>query len=364
MKHITYPPNSVIGIVGGGQLGRMMAMAAARLGYRCHIYDPSDDPPAAQVSWRHSKASWHDEAALASFANSCDVITLEFENIPLGTANLLSQMKPFHPSPFALALAADRRSEKTLFNRLGIATTIWQEIKEEGEIAPLLAMQLHGKLVLKTAQFGYDGHGQALISAPQDCKTAWQKLTQGKDVITPVIAEEWIDLAAEASVILARRADGEMACYPVIRNYHHEHILAQSVVPSEIAPKFTAELMQAAQSIAQTLNYIGLLTVEFFISADGRWLANEMAPRPHNSGHWTIEGAVTSQFEQVIRAICGLPFGSTDLTGSKIVMENLLGEDAAKWLNLLADPANHLHLYGKAEARPKRKMGHVTKVIR
>lgn len=349
-------PGATIGILGGGQLGRMTAMAAARLGYRVHVFSPEAAGPCAQVSAAETVAAYEDEAALAAFAEAVDVVTLEFENVPLATGRFLAARKPFHPSPEALAVTQVRTAEKTLANRLGFGTAPWRAVGSLAELEAALT-ELGRPAVLKTNRFGYDGKGQVKIQPGDSAAEAWAALGG-----TDAILEGYVDFVREISVVLARDASGAVALYPAVENRHTNHILAETIAPADIPEALNAQALHIAASIAEGLDYVGVLAVELFETPDGRLLVNEMAPRPHNSGHWTIEGAETSQFEQQVRAVCGLPLGSVAFRPSRMI--NLIGDDALDWPRYVADPEAHLHLYGKPDIRPGRKMGHVTWVTR
>jgi 5-(carboxyamino)imidazole ribonucleotide synthase len=350
------PPGSTIGIVGGGQLGRMLAIAAAQLGYKCHIYAPDEAPPAAEVAALFTRGDWSDEAALARFGAEVDVATYEFENIAAAPLAALAAQAPLYPPPRALATAQDRLSEKQFVLDLGGSPAPFKPVDTAQELDAALA-KIGTPAVLKTRRFGYDGKGQARIMAPSEASAAWDSVRGA-----PSILEAFVDFDAEFSILLCRSASGEIATWDAPRNLHLNGILDRSEIPAgaEIAAA-AAEAQSLARKIADALDYVGLLTLEFFASG-GRPIFNEMAPRVHNSGHWTIEGARTSQFENHIRAICGLPLGATDLVAPRVSMQNLIGDDIDAWREILSDPAAHLHLYGKGEARPGRKMGHVTRL--
>jgi 5-(carboxyamino)imidazole ribonucleotide synthase len=352
---MTIPPGSTIGIVGGGQLGRMLAMAAAQLGYKCHIYDPHEHPCAADVAASFTRAAYDDVEALKRFAEQVDVATYEFENLPVEPLKALGDK--LRPGTKSLAVAQDRAHEKTFIESCGARVAGWREVASLADVtASVLKVGL--PLVLKTRRYGYDGKGQAWVRSRREEQAAWEAI--GAE---PAVAEAAIDFAAEFSVIVARWADGRHAFWDSPENEHGEGILRRSTVScSEIVAVQVAEAREAALCIAETLDHVGVLTVEFFASAEGP-LVNEIAPRVHNSGHWTIEGAVTSQFEQHIRAICDLPPGSTELAGRGAVMDNLIGDDVNCWPELVSDPQAHVHIYDKGEARPGRKMGHVTRVV-
>ncbi|GAA4711572.1 5-(carboxyamino)imidazole ribonucleotide synthase [Sphingomonas lutea] len=349
-------PGSTIGIIGGGQLGRMLSVAAAQLGYRCHIFDPHERPPAADVSAAFTRAAFDDRAALDRFAADVDVATYEFEN--LAVAPLEGLGDKLRPGTKSLAVAQDRATEKDFLERCGARVAPWRAVATLADVDAAVA-ELGVPIVLKTRRYGYDGKGQAWIHSPDEARTAWQAIGE-----EPAVAEAGVAFDAEYSVIIARWADGRHAIWDSSENVHREGVLRTSTVPcgAFVAGQID-EARSAAQRIAEALGHIGVLTVEFFAGADGP-VVNEIAPRVHNSGHWTIEGAVTSQFEQHIRAICGLPPGSTDLVSGGAAMDNLIGDDLDRWPELVAEPGAHVHIYGKGEARPGRKMGHVTRLSR
>ena len=350
------PPGSTIGIVGGGQLGRMLGIAAAQLGYRCHIFDPHERPCAADVAAEFTRADYDDEAALRRFAETVDVATYEFENLPVGPLKLLGDK--LRPSVRSLEIAQDRAEEKSFIESAGASVAAWRPIASLEELRGAIA-ELGTPLVLKTRRYGYDGKGQAWLRSADEAEAAWQSL--GGE---PAIAEAGVDFAAEFSVIVARWADGRHAFWESPRNEHRDGILRLSTVPggADVAAHVD-EARAATLRIAEALGHVGVLTVEFFAAAAGP-IVNEIAPRVHNSGHWTIEGAVTSQFEQHIRAICGLPPGLTGLMRGGAVMENLIGEEIDRWPEMVKERGAHVHIYGKGDARPGRKMGHVTRVKR
>jgi 5-(carboxyamino)imidazole ribonucleotide synthase len=346
-------PGGTIGILGGGQLGRMTAMAAARLGYRVHVFTPEGaGSPCAQVSAAETVAAYDDEAALAAFADAVDVVTLEFENVPLATAEFLAARRPFFPAPACLAVTQVRTAEKAEVNKLGFATAPWAAVTSVAELEQALA-KIGRPAVLKTNRFGYDGKGQAKIGPHDDAAQIWSSLNTDDAIL-----EGFVDFQREISVVLARGQDGAIAAFPPVENRHRDHILSETIVPAKISAAIAAEAERMAADIAIDIGYVGVLAVEMFETKDGRLLVNELAPRPHNSGHWTIEGAATSQFEQLVRAVCGLPLGSVAWRRSRMI--NLIGDDVLDWSTYVADPAAHLHLYGKPDIRPGRKMGHVT----
>ncbi|WP_029008839.1 5-(carboxyamino)imidazole ribonucleotide synthase [Azospirillum halopraeferens] len=350
------PPGSTIGMLGAGQLGRMTALAAARLGYRLHVYAPdAADSPCAPVCARATVAGWDDRTALAAFAAAVDVVTLEWENVPVDTVEFLAERVPVRPGAAVLAVTRDRIAEKSFANGLGIATAPWRPASGPGDVA--LARDAIGPhCIVKSNQLGYDGKGQARIGPDTDIAAAWRSI--GSD---SCVVEGFVDFTCEVSVIVARRGDGAMAVFPTVENRHRNGILDRTLAPARVPPATAAEAERVARRLADALGVVGLLAVEMFVTKDGRVLVNEMAPRPHNSGHWTMDACATSQFEQFVRAICGLPLGSTDLL-MEAEMENLIGDDVERWAAILAEPDARLHLYGKAEARPGRKMGHVNRV--
>ena len=351
---MSIPPGSTIGIIGGGQLGRMMAMAAARLGYRCHVFDPHEAPCAAEVSAEFMRASFTDVDALRRFGERCDVVTYEFENLPVEPLAVLGDK--LRPGTRSLAVAQDRAEEKSFIEGTGARVAPWRPVDSLGDVRNAVA-DLGLPIVLKTRRYGYDGKGQAWIRSTEETAQAWAAVGQA-----PCVAEAAIDFSAEFSVLLARSADGRMSAFPIPENGHRDGILRLSTVPASGAiPGMTEKAIVAATGIAGALGHVGMLTVEFFATAQGP-IVNEVAPRVHNSGHWTIEGARTSQFEQHVRAILGLPLGDPRLVGKGATMENLIGADVDRWADLIAEPGAALHLYNKGEARPGRKMGHVTRL--
>jgi 5-(carboxyamino)imidazole ribonucleotide synthase len=349
------PPGSTIGILGGGQLGRMSAMAAAQLGYRCHIFCPDPVSPAFDVAAERTVAAYEDEAALTRFAEVVDLVTLEFENIPTRTAELLAAIKPLRPSPQVLAIAQDRLKEKDFLAGIGVPTTRYQEIARP-ESLERAARDLGRPSILKSARFGYDGKGQVRIEADTDLEEAWRRM--GGEI---GILEAFVDFAIEASVVVARGVEGQMAAYVPVENQHRNHILDTTIAPARVSSAVAMRAEAIARHIAEELKLVGLLAVEMFVTPRGEVLVNELAPRPHNSGHWTMDACVTSQFEQFIRAVAGLPLGSPN-AHSNAVMKNLLGDEVERWAEILAEPGARLHLYGKREARAGRKMGHVTRL--
>ena len=351
------PPGSTIGIVGGGQLGRMLAMAAAQLGYRCHIYAPNAGCVAAEVAADFTEGAFDDEDALTRFAAAIDVATYEFENIAAAPLAALAARVKLHPSVEALSIAQDRLEEKTFIQRLGGQPAPFAAVGDRASLDTALAA-IGAPAILKTRRFGYDGTGQARIDGPGAADAAWEAVRGA-----PCVLEGFVRFDAEFSILLCRNSGGEVAVWPAPRNRHDDGILASSSVPADqdLAGAI-ADGEALARRVADALDYVGVMAMEFF-AVGGAAIFNEMAPRVHNSGHWTIEGARTSQFENHIRAICGLPLGATGLAAPRVEMRNLIGDDIADWQEILADPNAHLHLYGKGEARPGRKMGHVTRLI-
>ena len=351
---MSLPPGSTIGILGGGQLGRMMALAAARLGYKCHILDPHEFPCAAEVSAGFTRAAFDDEEALRRFADQCDVVTYEFENVPVGPLAVLGAK--LAPSTRSLEVAQDRAIEKRFIEDCGARVAPWLEVGGIDDIVNALD-ELGGPILLKTRRLGYDGKGQAWVHRSEDAASAWDSIGR-----QPAVAEAKMSFGAEFSVILARSQKGESSAFPLVRNEHDGGILRLSTVPAGPSiDAMTGEATAAARAIEDALDHVGVLTVEFFACSDGP-IVNEIAPRVHNSGHWTIEGAHTSQFEQHLRAILGLPLGDPSLVTAGATMQNLIGPDVDDWNNLIAEPRAYLHLYGKGEARAGRKMGHVTRL--
>lgn len=351
-------PGAMLGILGGGQLARMIALAAADLGIRCHVFAPEPDSPAFDVAARHTIGDYEDEAALARFADAVDVVTYEFENVPAATAAFLAARTPLHPGARALAVTQDRLSEKSFVADLGLAVAPFIQVDSLADLEQAVA-RLGRPSILKTRRFGYDGKGQVKITAESDLPEAYEVIGH-----FPAILEGFVPFTREVSVVAARGGDGSFAAYDVCENEHRDHILAFTRVPATLGAGAAAAAIEAARKIGEALGYIGVFAVEMFVvgeAAEERVIVNEIAPRVHNSGHWTSEGAETSQFHQHARAVCGFPLGSTARRG-EVEMENLIGDAALRWRALLAEPGAHLHLYGKRDARPGRKMGHVTRV--
>jgi 5-(carboxyamino)imidazole ribonucleotide synthase len=349
-------PGSTIGILGGGQLGRMTALAAARLGYRCHVFADEPDSPTAQVCGVATVAEFGDREALERFAGAVDIITFEFENIPAEAVRRVAALKPVLPRPEILEIAQDRLREKDFLRSIDVETTAYREISDPAAL--LRAMRDFGcPAVLKTVRLGYDGKGQVTLTPEITAEEAWRRMVGESGIL-----EGFVDFACEISVIVARSANGAWATYPPVENQHVNHVLDTTIAPARIPAETATRAEAIAHHVAEKLDLIGVLAVEMFVTESGAILVNEIAPRPHNSGHWTIDACFTSQFEQLVRAICGLPLGSVE-RHSDAVMRNLLGGDVAQWRDALNDPLAKLHLYGKTEIQPGRKMGHVTRLI-
>jgi 5-(carboxyamino)imidazole ribonucleotide synthase len=346
-------PGGIIGIMGGGQLGRMIALAAARLGYHCHIFCPDAHSPAFHVAQFCTVAEYDDEKALRSFIDSVDVITYEFENIPVAAA-LLAAEKLLRPGVKALEMTQDRLTEKDFLNTSGVKTAPYVAFETRDQLAKAFA-EIGRPAVAKTRRFGYDGKGQMIVKSKRDLD-AVMEVTKG----VPAILEGFIAFDREISVVVARSASGDVAAFPVGENIHTNHILDTTTVPAAISEGVEAKARVMATRVANALDYVGVMAVEMFVNdTKGDIVVNEIAPRVHNSGHWTVEGAATSQFEQHVRAICDLPLGRTDALG-KVVMKNLLGTEINDFEQYLSDPTAHYHHYGKIDPRDGRKMGHVT----
>ncbi len=351
-------PGGTVGILGGGQLGRMSALAARRLGYKVRTFDPSANACAAGVADEHITAEWNDIAALQRFASGCGRITLEFENIPPATVELLSKSVPCHPSANVLAICQNRRREKEFLRASGIPCANFAVVSSLVELQAAVKL-IEFPCVLKTADFGYDGKGQVkLPTEAADLKEAWEKIGA-----TTGVLEAWVPFQLEISVLVARTVDGRTAVYDPAENIHRNHILHLSISPARISESTSNEAKSLAVSIAEKIDLVGLLAVEMFVK-EGRIIVNELAPRPHNSGHQTFDAHQTSQFEQHIRAVCGLPLGGTKPFVPS-AMVNLLGDlwrggQEPDWTKVLADPSAKLHLYDKGKAAPGRKMGHIT----
>ncbi|MCA3437303.1 MAG: 5-(carboxyamino)imidazole ribonucleotide synthase [Rhodobacter sp.] len=349
------PPGAVIGILGGGQLGRMLSVAAARLGYRTHIYEPGTAPPAADVAHAVTTAGYGDAAALAAFAGAVDVITYEFENVPTAALDLLECRRPIRPNRRALAVSQDRMAEKAFLNGIGLTTAPYAAVTTAQDLAAALA-RIGCPSILKTTRLGYDGKGQARIKTAADCAAALAAM-QG----AAAVLEGFIPFTHEVSVIAARAMDGSVACYDPGENLHRDGILHTTTVPARLTPGQRSDAILAAARIVNALDYVGVLGVELFVAPEGL-IVNEIAPRVHNSGHWTQNGCAVDQFEQHIRAITGWPLGDGG-RHSDVTMENLIGDDIARLPQIARERNAALHLYGKAEARAGRKMGHVNRIL-
>lgn len=362
------PPDSTVGVLGSGQLGRMLALAARPMGYRIHVLSPGDDTPTGQAADREVTADYLDLDAVREFASRVDVVTFEFENVPADCAESAGEHAPVRPAHRVLHTTQNRLREKRFLSRAGFPVTPFEEVQSLEELrAALGADRIGTPAVLKTAGWGYDGKGQALVREPGDAETAWRAVDTDDAIL-----EGFVDFEREVSVVGARGLDGAFAHWGVIANDHERHILDVSVAPAPVPPEVAEEAVALARGILEELDVVGVLCVELFLTKDGRLLVNELAPRPHNSGHLTVDASVTSQFEQQLRTVCGLPLGSTELL-RPAAMANLLGDlwwpseggpsgelTEPDWTRVLARPEVKLHLYGKADARPGRKMGHLT----
>jgi 5-(carboxyamino)imidazole ribonucleotide synthase len=342
--------------LGGGQLGRMLALAAARLGLKVHIFSDEADAPAFQVVEAKTFAPYDDARALNAFASQCDVITFEFENVPAATLEILAKRKPIFPNVRALAITQDRLEEKRFVAGLGLKVAPFAAVESARDAEAAIAIA-GTPAILKTRRYGYDGKGQAKVASEKDIVAAFDTFKGA-----PCILEGFVDFAYEASVIAARGRDGRFAAYDPPENFHADHILRRSTVPSRLTVEQSDEAKDIAKRIADAFDYVGVLAVELFVGKDGALLVNEIAPRVHNSGHWTLEACLVSQFEQHVRAIAGWPLGDP-ARHSNAVMENLIGDEALDWQKLAREPGA-LHLYGKGECRTGRKMGHVTRLSR
>ncbi len=356
MSGAALEPHATIGILGGGQLGRMLALAAARLGLKCHVLAPSPDAPAFDVVHRVTCADYNDTEALDRFAADVDVVTYEFENVPAETATFLAARVPVLPDPKILATTQDRLAEKTFVGGLGIGTAAFAAVGQPAELVAALA-HIGRPAVLKTRRYGYDGKGQATIRNGADPEAAWREVGG-----QPCILEAYVPFEREVSVVAARGMDGSVECFEITENEHRDHILKVSRVPAALSKAAAQEARRIAEAIAQKFGYVGVLAVELFVLRGGELLVNEIAPRVHNSGHWTLDGASVSQFEQHIRAVAGWPLGKPVRHG-RVEMINLIGDEVADYRRWLSVPGACVHLYGKAAVRPGRKMGHVTRVF-
>ncbi|UWQ33966.1 5-(carboxyamino)imidazole ribonucleotide synthase [Leisingera sp. M527] len=349
-------PGATIGILGGGQLGRMLSVAASRLGFKTHIFEPGANPPAGHVADQVTTAGYEDAEALAAFAAAVDVITYEFENIPTSALDLLESQRPIRPGREALRISQDRLTEKNFLRDLGLTTAPFAGITDQAGLDAALA-EIGAPSILKTRRFGYDGKGQARIKAPEDAAGALAAMAGA-----PSVLEGFVTFTHEVSVIAARGVSGEIACFDPGENVHRDGILHSTTVPARLSKGQRMDAVLMAGKILNALDYVGVLGVELFVTPQGL-IVNEIAPRVHNSGHWTQNGCTVDQFEQHIRAVAGWPLGD-GRRHSDVVMENLIGDDVDRIPELAKEPDCALHLYGKAEAKPGRKMGHVNRVVK
>ncbi|SMX26546.1 N5-carboxyaminoimidazole ribonucleotide synthase [Pelagimonas phthalicica] len=348
-------PGSTIGILGGGQLGRMLSVAASRLGFKTHIFEPSANPPAADVAAKVTTASYEDADTLRAFAETVDVITYEFENIPTSSLDLLESLRPIHPNREALRISQDRLTEKTFLAELGLSTAPFANVESEVDMTAAVA-EIGTPSIMKTRRFGYDGKGQSRLKSAEDAAQALADM-QG----APAVLEGFVNFSCEISVIAARSADGQVSAFDPGENVHRDGILHTTTVPAKVPARLLTDAVLMAGRILNALDYVGVLGVEFFVTPQGL-VINEIAPRVHNSGHWTQNGCTCCQFEQHIRAVAGWPLGDGN-RHSDVVMENLIGDDMDRLPELMADPACALHLYGKADVKPGRKMAHVNRIV-
>ncbi|MBA3555557.1 MAG: 5-(carboxyamino)imidazole ribonucleotide synthase [Gemmatimonadales bacterium] len=349
-------PGATLGVLGGGQLGRMFALRARVMGYGVAVLDPDPRCPAGQVADCHVRAEYTDPEALDRLATSCAAVTTEFENVPAEALERLARSVPVRPAAQAVALAQDRIAEKSFLASGGFATAPFRPVRDEATLREALAT-VRLPALLKTSRLGYDGKGQALVTHPEDGQAAFERLGR-----VPCVLEERLELEHELSVVLARGTDGAVVPFPVGENRHQDGILESTVVPARLPESVAAQARELAGTVATALKYVGVLGVELFVAGGGRLFVNELAPRPHNTGHWTLDACTTDQFEQQVRALCGLPLAMPRLL-SPVAMVNLLGDlwsnGLPRWIEAFRRPGVRLHLYGKAEARPGRKMGHL-----
>ncbi|WP_339107865.1 5-(carboxyamino)imidazole ribonucleotide synthase [Thioclava sp. GXIMD4216] len=355
MTDISLQPGAMIGILGGGQLGRMLSVAASRLGFKTHIFEPGANPPAADVAHQVTTASYEDAEALRAFARSVDVITYEFENIPTSALDILEAIRPLHPNRRALATSQDRIIEKSFLGEIGLKTAPWAKVTDTVSLDAAIA-EIGTPAILKTTRLGYDGKGQARIMAPEDAPEALAAMAGAEAVL-----EGFIDFSMEISVIAARGTTGEVACFDPGQNVHKNGILHTTTVPAQIPDSLRMDAVLMAAKILNALDYVGVMGVELFVTKGGL-IVNEIAPRVHNSGHWTQAGCAVDQFEQHIRAIAGWPLGD-GARYADVEMLNLIGDDVLRVPEFAKTPRTQIHLYGKAEAKPGRKMGHVNRLI-
>ena len=358
MPAFPLPPGSTVGILGGGQLGRMLVMAAARLGFDTAILTPTADGPASRVAGKTIVGAYDDSAALQALANSAQVITFEFENVPAAALEELDRFgAQVAPNARALAVAQDRLEEKTFLNGAGIATVAFAAVDSEDDLRDALR-RMGAPLLLKTRRGGYDGKGQVWVTSLEETADALAQIGHG-----PAVVEAPADFRRELAIIAARGRDGEIALYPLTESHHESGVLRRARAPASATARIMAKAERVAASLLDALDYVGVLGVELFECDDGRLLVNEFAPRVHNTGHWTLDGCEVDQFEQHIRAIAGWPLGPTTAI-CQVEMTNLLGDEADAWLTLAGEPETRLWLYGKVEARPGRKMGHINRLTR
>lgn len=357
----TILPGQTIGILGGGQLGRMFAIAARRMGYRVHAFDPGEDCPTGQVADVEHTHAFDDVDAARAFAEAVDVITFEFENVPTETLAAVAAIRPVHPSPTVLDTCRHRSREKQFLSSIGMPTAPYRVTRSQADVDAALR-DLGFPAILKTATFGYDGKGQERLTSTEQARGAFGRLGL-KEGVDEAVLEGFIDFACELSVVVARDVGGNIVCFEPGENAHARHILDVTIVPARVSPRVRQDAIAIAHAIAERIDLVGVLAVELFLTRDERLLVNELAPRPHNSGHWTFDAATTSQFEQQLRAVCGLPLGDVGMAAPAVAMANLLGDlwasGAPRFDRALADPHVKLHLYGKERALPGRKMGHV-----
>ncbi len=346
------PPGSTIGIMGGGQLGRMMSMAAVRLGYHVHVFTPEPNAPASEVSLRTTRAEYSVARELEAFASAVHVITFEFENIPHQSLRLLSSLKPVYPSPELLMISQNRLREKAFVREQGIGTAPFAPANDLASFKNAVE-QIGFPCIVKTAEMGYDGKGQATLRDASRLEDVWRQLSTHEAIV-----EGFVDFSLEISVIAARNPQGQIKLYPPVQNIHKNHILHETIVPAPISEDVRQKALSIARKLAEASSLVGLLAVEMFVTRAGDVLVNEMAPRPHNSGHWSMDFAPCGQFEQAIRAVCALPLGDTENTAPARML-NLIGDDVLRWNDYVDNPNARLHLYGKKEIRAGRKMGHV-----
>jgi len=349
-------PGATVGMLGGGQLGRMFTMRARSMGYRVMVLDPDPASPAGHVADRHLRSAYTDERALDELAVTCAAVTTEFENVPAGTLERLSRSGLVRPSVAAVAIAQDRIAEKRFLEAAGFATAPFRAVAHAAELEAAIG-HIRTPALLKTSRLGYDGKGQATVTNLASAAEAFERFGR-----VPCVLEERLALETELSVVLARGADGNLAAFPPGENHHRDGILETTVVPARVPPRLAREAHELAVAVAERMDYVGVLGVELFVANGGRLYVNEMAPRPHNSGHYTMDACVVDQFEQQLRALCGLPLGEPRLL-SPVAMINILGDvwlpGEPRWAEALRRPGVRLHLYGKAEPRPGRKMGHL-----